>query len=267
MCEQKHDVDAPIRAHVPIGAGAYALTLSAPALAARVQPGQFVEVGLNQPDLVLRRPFSVFDTDGETLTILYQALGRGTTRLTAFRPGTVLRVAGPLGRGWPASDPGARVLLVGGGIGAAPLHMLAVRLSGVDGTQVTLIQAARTAEALAGCDRLADAVDTVHYATDDGTRGHQGLVTEPVAAALEAGEYDVAYVCGPEPMMQAVSALTVAAGIQTWVSMERLMACGVGACLSCVLPTRSGQVRVCVDGPVFDAQEVDWDAARSSRVH
>ena len=268
--------------------GMYALVLAVADLFGGVRPGQFVEIGLRQPDLVLPRPFSVFrqkpSSSGSTgrsfggdvmqLEIRYQVLGEGTKRLSEMSVGTELDVIGPLGNSWPVADDTTRALVVSGGCGAAPLAMLITELD-LRGISVTMIQGARSECNLFGQDGFSQHAARHIVATDDGSCGHHGLVTKPLAEVLSLSRhpepshrhpgldpgprsFDVAYVCGPEPMMEACAKLCLDAGITTWVSLERRMACGVGACLSCVVPTSEGLKRVCADGPIFNAEEVLW---------
>jgi len=298
--------DAVIIENTPFAQGMYALVLDAPEVARAVEPGQFVELGLGFPDLVLRRPFSVFRVFGDgRLEIRYQVLGEGTRRLSAFSAGAGLSLVGPLGNRWPVSADLRRALVVAGGIGSAPLAMLVEELYGA-GVAVTMVQGAQSADRLVETEFFAPLCEELVIATDDGSLGCRGLVTEPLGELLEtralsasqvkedgfvaevsglsplseagvpsdtelrslvsSSLYDVAYLCGPEPMMEACAALCAEAGVPAYVSLERLMACGVGACLSCVVPTVHGLRRVCADGPIFAAEEVLFDDARSSRV-
>jgi len=250
--------------------GMHALRVVAPDLCEKVCPGQFVEIDLLQPDLVLPRPFSVFrakcDGDGYELEIRYQVLGKGTRRLAEMEPGARLRLIGPLGNRWPVDEAARRVLMIGGGIGSAPLAMLAEELADA-GCGITMVQGAQTRSRMVAAEVFADLCDCHVLASDDGSCGYHGFVTEPLIKLLDDNGYDVAYICGPEPMQEACAQLCLDAGLPTWVSLERLMACGVGACLSCVVPTTEGLKRVCADGPIFNAKEVIWGDAKPSRVH
>lgn len=237
------------------------LVLHAPRVAAAVEPGQFVHLRIAVgADFLLRRPFSVHRTMGETIEVLYQVLGRGTRELSTRQPGDVMDAIGPLGHGWSVPEGVAHALLVAGGLGAAPLGMLAERLA-VHGVAVSVAQGAPTAERLIARELFEDVARRVEYATDDGSVGEHGFVTAVSQRLLAEDRPDIVYVCGPEVMARAVAAQTAAAGVRCQVSLERLMACGIGACLSCVVSTVSGRKRACVDGPVFDAGEVCWDGS------
>jgi dihydroorotate dehydrogenase electron transfer subunit len=254
-----------------------ALTLSAPRIAAAAKPGQFVHVQVPDPTSVLRRPLGIFEADAAagTISLLFQHVGSGTKALAGVAAGDSLSLLGPLGRGW---NPGGakRALLAGGGLGAVPLLMLARELVECGAAVSAVLGAANAGLLVAEREFSATGGLDLHIATDDGSLGHHGFVTGPVGELLAQREYDYLAACGPEPMMRAVAALSgkaaasssdaassassasSPAGIVCEVSLERRMACGVGACLSCVVNTSSGLKRACVDGPVFLAGELPW---------
>lgn len=241
------------------------LTLRAPRIRERVAPGQFVHLRVSRDaGFILRRPFSVHGTTHDGIRILYQVLGRGTRALAEKRVGEEMDALGPLGTGFRIPDDAAHAMLVGGGLGVAPLALLAVVLA-ERGIAVTACLGAPSAERLLSLDVFEPNVRELLLATDDGSRGEHGFVTTLVEGALAATTPDVAYVCGPEPMARIVAAQCAGAAVPCQVSLERLMACGVGACLSCVVDTTAGLRRACCDGPVFDAEEVVWDGAPGLR--
>ena len=244
------------------------MVLHAPRVAATVHPGQFVHLRLGaHSETILRRPFSVHRTAGDHIELLYQILGAGTLLMAEKRPGdSSMDVVGPLGHGWVVPDGLAHALLVAGGLGAAPLGMLAEHLA-QRGVAVTVAQGAPTASRLVARELFERVARVVDVATDDGSAGERGLVTVPVARLLSEERFDMAYTCGPEAMQRAVSGMLAEAQVPCQVSLERLMACGIGACLSCVVSTRAGLKRACVDGPVFDAEEVLWDASQIPPKH
>lgn len=244
----------------------WVMTLRALELAAAVQPGQFVH--MEMPTLqshILRRPFSVYDTDAEagTVDILYQVVGTGTADMTRWQPGYLTSMIGPIGNRWSPPAGAGRALLVGGGVGAAPLYLLCKELVARD-VDTDVVLGAATKDALVCRDRYSSLKgSSPRCSTDDGTFGREGfctlLVDDALAEAEAAGcPYDYAAVCGPEPLMRAVVAQTEGRVPAVQVSLERRMACGIGACLSCVVDTVSGKRRACVDGPIFDAKEVLW---------
>lgn len=243
------------------------IALHAPRVASTIAPGQFVHVRIaTGADFILRRPFSVHRVAGERIEILYQVLGVGTLRLAETPAGAPMDLVGPLGHGWEVPDGAAHALLVAGGLGAAPLGMLAESLA-QKGVALSVALGAPTASRLVARDLFESVGRRVELATDDGSAGEPGFVTGPAARLLAEERFDVVYTCGPEPMQRAIVGLAQAAGVPCQVSLERLMACGIGACLSCVVSTTNGLKRACVDGPVFAAEEVVWDASQTPPKH
>ena len=248
----------------------FRLRLSSPGIAQEARPGQFVHLRIREgSDPLLRRPFSIHRVDRERgeVQVLYQVVGRGTKFLSRKLVGERLDVLGPLGHGFEVSEKGGGVLLVAGGIGVAPLIFLCEDL--LRGRAVTALIGAQSRDGIL-CDDLLGSWDaTVHIATDDGSLGHRGVVTDLLKAQLEAGREasasPVVYACGPVAMLRAVAALCQKHGISCQVSLESRMACGLGACLGCAVKVRSSvppgyeYKRVCKEGPVFDAEEVIFD--------
>ena len=245
--------------HEDAGPGYRFLELEAPRLADALAPGQFVHVRV--PGLeptALRRPFSVFDADGGRVTLLYKVVGRGTAALARAQVGDAVEVLGPLGHGFPSSSKGVP-LLVGGGYGVAPLHFLAKRLKD---PRAILFVGGRTKDDLLALDRFAALGVEVRIATNDGSAGEKGFVTGPLDAALEGlrarGEAFELFTCGPDGLLKAVADRAVAAKMPGWISMDRHMVCGVGACYACIQKTVRGNSRCCVEGPVFRAEDLVW---------
>ncbi len=251
-----------------VAPGVGLIVLHAPRTAASIRPGQFVHLRVaTGADIILRRPFSVHRASGERIEILYQVLGAGTLRLAEKPTGDEsMDLLGPLGHGWDVPEGAAHALLVSGGLGAAPLGMLAEELA-ERGVAVSVAMGAPTAERLVARELFERVARVVEVATDDGSAGEKGFVTGPATRLLDAETFDVVYTCGPEPMQRIVAGLATGRGIACQVSLERLMACGIGACLSCVVTTTSGLRRACVDGPVFAAEEVVWDASETPPKH
>jgi len=251
--------EASVTANQVIAEGVGLVSLHVPAVAQKVCPGQFVHLRIaTGRDYILRRPFSVYGVSGGDIEILYQVVGRGTRELIAAKPGDTMDVVGPLGRGWRISDDSREALLVAGGLGVAPLRLLAEALSS-KGVSVSLALGAPTDRRLVGLGPFEAMSCTIFCCTDDGSAGTKGLVTLASAKLIEAKDFDIVYTCGPEVMQCAVAAQAVEVGIPCQVSLERLMACGIGACLSCTVETTAGRMRACVDGPVFDASEIVWE--------
>jgi len=198
----------------------------------------------------LPRAFSVLRARRGRLEFMLEDVGPGTARLCALRPGASLWVTGPLGLGFSAPTDGRRALLCGGGVGTAPLAIW----------QDELLAAGRPAPALLGFRDGAHAagaalLENPRVATDDGSAGHHGVVTDLLVAALDDDPHATVYACGPPPMLEAVRALCAQRAVPAQLALEAGMACGFGACFGCVVPTRDGgYVRICVDGPVLDAE-------------
>lgn len=216
-----------------------------------IAPGQFVEVQVEGcREVMLRRPISVHDVDpvAGTLRLLIQIVGNGTRRLSQLAVGDHLNLVYPLGHGFTTDIPsGSRALLVGGGAGIAPLLHLSKILK-TNGVCNTILLGGRT-EALIPVRDEFNPYGDVCIATDDGSLGHKGLV---ISHPAFSEQYDIIYTCGPTPMMKAVARSAAERGIRCEVSLENMMACGVGACLCCVTDTDQGHRCVCKEGPVFD---------------
>jgi len=269
------DIDATVIANRRLSADYNVLSLAAPEIAARARPGQFVMIKTSGgQDPLLRRPFSIFeilrDASGQPsgVSIFNKRIGAGTTLLSRVEAGTRLPLLGPLGRPFEPVDPPAEAWMVAGGVGLAPFVTLAAALSARQ-TRTTLFYGARRADELY-CVDLFDALGvTTVLATEDGSRGHRGRITVPLEAALHArpvGNPVTLSVCGPTPMMRACAQLAEAHGRACDVSLEQVMGCGLGGCYSCVVLARGAEggpahhTRTCIEGPVFDAQRVVWEA-------
>ena len=283
------DEHARLVSNENVGPRLHLMRLEAPVISNAIKPGQFIHMKVEGADShILRRPFSVYaaDTNEGILDVLYQEVGSITKYMPTLREGFA-DIIGPIGNTWMTSGalpvPGAspcakpdereslspsfgqlRALVVGGGVGAAPLFMLTQKLHEA-GCALDVVLGAQTEQALVcrtryeellGCNPLC--------ATDDGTYGRAGFCTSLVQERLAEGStadgkpYDFLAVCGPEPLMKIVAGMALEAGVPCEVSMEKRMACGVGACLSCVVDTVDGKRRSCVDGPIFDARKVVW---------
>lgn len=257
------DVASKVLRQTPLTAGYWQLELEAPELAGQALPGQFVHVrvpGLEQ--VSLRRPFSIFGAQDGVLKILYKTVGRGTAQMNRLVPGDVLQVIGPLGNGFPLEPKGVPVL-VAGGYGVAPLCFLAGRLA----RKGVVLAGGRTADDVLSIEEFERLGWQVRVATQDGSRGEQGLVTVLLDRELERlkadGQQAELFACGPDGMLRAVGARAIAAGCRGWISLDKHMVCGVGACLACVqnLKREDGTEwigRVCHDGPIFEAREIVW---------
>jgi len=250
----------------------FLLALELPLEPGSIRPGQFFMLGLPRRgdswDPLLNRPLSVLDVTAgprpgvSEIEFLVKRVGRGTRLLAELGPGAAVFANGPLGSAFPEPEPGQRVVLVGGGVGMAPLFLAARRWQGRG--SLVVFYGGRSLAELPLRDRFAGLpLDALHLASEDGTAGTRGLVTEPLAAYLAGQPVDAVHTCGPNPMMAAVSRLTEARGVATWVSLENRMACGIGVCLGCAVPIRRGSetemLRVCREGPVFPSGQVSWN--------
>jgi dihydroorotate dehydrogenase electron transfer subunit len=267
------DLDAAVVANTRLSSDYNVIAFAAPAIGSLASPGQFVMVKPTRgTDPLLRRPFSIFEilrTDaGEIVgfSILNKRIGVGTGHLYELEVGARLAVLGPLGRAFQPIAPPGEAWMVAGGVGLAPFLTLAEALR-VQRTRTTLFYGARRAAELYYVDAFARLGVQIVMATEDGSRGTTGFVTAPLADALSlSGSTPVRlYVCGPTPMMQAVARLAGKYGRSCDVSLEQTMGCGLGGCYSCVVPARTGGdpprfVRSCIDGPVFDASRIAWEA-------
>jgi dihydroorotate dehydrogenase electron transfer subunit len=228
-------------------------------------PGQFVMLSpgakgaAERSDPLLPRPMAIYRVKRSNGTaeveILFKRHGRGTALLAAVRPGERVGLVGPLGHGFEAPAPGERPILVAGGTGIASVFELAARL----GPDARVLLGARGAVDLMAVDDFAALEANLEIATEDGSRGHRGLVTELLEAALVESAAARVYACGPTPMMRAAAAIAAAREVPCIVSLENPMACGFGVCLGCAAPRSDGGFSlVCRDGPMFDAATIDW---------
>ena len=215
-----------------------------------VRSGQFVDIDI--PGYYLRRPISVSDALPDGVVLYYKVVGEGTRVLSTMSPGSALELLLPLGNGFHPEKCAAEALLIGGGLGAAPLYLLAKELLAA-GRKASAVLGFNKADEICLVDELKALGVPVHIATMDGSVGTKGFVTDAIAAAKPA--FDRFYTCGPLPMMKAVYAALSAPGE---VSLEERMGCGAGFCYGCTVQTASGPRRVCADGPVFDKEEVLW---------
>lgn len=224
-------------------------------------PGQFVQVEITgSPTTFLRRPISInyVDRSDNTIWLLVRKAGEGTAHLIDTPTGATINLILPLGNGFsmPSERMKGRLLLVGGGVGVAPMLQLGKVLLDA-GYKPEFLLGARSASDLLEAD-LFKAIGTVHIATDDGSLGEKGLVTQHSALSETSAPISRIYCCGPAPMMKAVAAIARNRDIDCEVSLENMMACGLGACLCCVEKTVKGNTCVCTEGPVFNINQLTW---------
>ena len=247
----------PILARKALARNIFDYTVHCPEIASQSRAGQFVHIRV--AGHTLRRPISICEINREkgTLRLVFEVKGSGTEELSKLAPGDLMDVMGPLGNGFTLLEPTAKVVTVGGGIGTPPMLETAKHY----GANATAIVGFRTAGLAileedfqkAGCD--------LRLATDDGTKGERGFVTDLLRRRLAEGPVDIVYACGPNPMLEAVVGVCKEAGVRCQVSLEERMGCGVGACLvcACKIAREKGDPtykHVCKDGPVFEGEEV-----------
>ena len=245
------------------------LVIATKELATRSRPGHFVEVAVEAPGALLRRPLSIARADAGagaggvgTVELVIGPDGPGSAWLADVQTGSHLDLIGPLGKPFPLPQRPARCLLVGGGYGAAPLHYLTEVLVPL-GHRVDLVVGASSESTLLHSIEAKRVAHSLQTTTDDGTSGMRGRVTDAIPDMVARNGSDVIYACGPNAMLAAVSVLGGQLGIPVRVSLEERMACGLGVCFTCVIPVRDrdGEVqmrRSCIDGPVMDGSRVDW---------
>jgi dihydroorotate dehydrogenase electron transfer subunit len=243
--------------------GAYHLiAFVAPALVQAAEPGQFLMVRQAVPDLdpLLPRPLGIHAIDSDLVKVLIEPVGKGTHVLARAKVGEHYSVLGPLGKGFDLS--GKRpALIVGGGIGVAPLAFLA-RTMAARGREVRCLLGFGTRIQAVAVELFDDAGVVIDICTEDGTMGHQALVTELLSASLaemgpKAGAAEL-FACGPDAMLKAVTQVALKHGIRTQVSVAAHMACGIGACQGCVVKAGGEYRRACIEGPVFEAGDLEW---------
>lgn len=271
------ELTATVVEQVRMARDTYRLRLRCPEIAKRIRPGQFFMVRPEEgSDPLLGRPFALYDTFAENGAIAgvdfgYVVVGKLTSVMSRWQPADKALIWGPLGNGFP-TPPAGRLIMVAGGIGQTPFlavsrETLGVKRYGRPARQIerhceklTLLYGVRSRDYLAGLDDFRHDDLAVRISTDDGSAGHHGFVTDLLDDEIAADRPAAVYCCGPEPMMHAVSQRCEAADIPCWLSLESPMACGFGACFSCVVKVRTGDGwdyrRSCVEGPVFRADEL-----------
>lgn len=237
-----------IVSNTPLTDSVYKMVLSGDT-SAITAPGQFVNIQLTGK--FLRRPISVCDYDGETLTIVYKVVGKGTEQMASMTAGETLDILTGLGNGYDLAPAGDRPVLLGGGVGVPPLYHLAKRLLAL-GKEVTVVLGFNTASEIFYEKEFQALGCKVFVTTVDGSYGKKGFVTDALPE-----DYTYFYTCGPEPMLKAVYRTTNTSG---QMSFEQRMGCGFGACMGCSCKTLTGNKRICKEGPVMRKEEILWEA-------
>ncbi|MCK5847456.1 MAG: dihydroorotate dehydrogenase electron transfer subunit [Bacteroidales bacterium] len=235
----------------------YVLEVESSTSTSDILAGQFVEILVKDTrNAFLRRPISIYNVNPKknSFELLIQIVGEGTQLLSELKVGDNVDIMFPLGKSYTLASEGQKVLLVGGGVGVAPLLYLSKKLK-EKGVDSHILLGGR------GIDNIIEVENfkkysTVHISTDDGSIGEKGFVTQH--SVMQNMDFDMIYSCGPDPMMRAVAKIAKEQTINCEVSLENMMACGIGACLCCVTETTSGHQCVCTDGPVFNTKVLDW---------
>ena len=257
---------ATVTAHQAVGPDYQRMILACPVDYSGARPGQFVMLGTPGSRLLLRRPFSIHrlkvDQTGPTeMAILYKIVGQGTAALAGLAEGSQVDVLGPLGQGFRVRDDHQRIFVAAGGIGVAPMVYLLEHLTQThDLSECEIFLGGRSREDLLCLDDFGRLGVRVHRTTDDGSDGAQCFLTHPLEEASLKRPPDVIYACGPMDMLSCVAGIAERLRVPCQVSIESVMACGVGACLGCAVEGRShdGYLHVCKDGPVFDTRQLRW---------
>ena len=227
--------------------------LDCPGISREARPGQFVMVRCGE-ETVLRRPLSIHQTEGDRFALLYAVIGKGTQWLAACQPGDMLDVFGPLGNGFTVHPGSRNLLLVAGGMGIAPLYFLAEEAV-KQGKVVTILYGTANEDRYPVPAGVAEVA-----ATEDGSVGHRGMITELIPQYLERA--DQVFACGPFPMYRDMAVMPELKNKPVQVSLEMRMGCGMGVCYACTIKTRQGLKQVCKDGPVFELKNIIWEEIR-----
>ncbi|MFC1942831.1 dihydroorotate dehydrogenase electron transfer subunit [Chloroflexota bacterium] len=252
-----------ITANSEVMPGTHLMRLESPPIAATARPGQYVMVSCGE-DTYLRRPISIHQVNREEISLLFKIIGKGTHWLSQRKTGDKIDIFGPLGNGFTVSPNAGNLLLVAGGMGIAPLHFLAdVAIS--QNKKVTLLMGCPTDKELLPISTprglitngaLPFSINVVN-ATEDGTEGFKGLVTQLIADYMDFG--DQIFACGPVGMYKAMAQMPELKNKPVQISLEIMMGCGVGVCYGCTIRTKNGLKQVCQDGPVFNLEDIIWD--------
>jgi len=243
-----------IASHKNIAPRVFLLALASASMADQARPGQFVHLKPVAPGpLLLRRPFSIHRVTGKVIYIMYRVVGRGTSLLSSMVKGEELDVIGPLGKGFEIRRSFKEHVILAGGMGLAPMYFLADRLKVLKLGQKIFY----------GCsgkkDLLPCSITGKIIATDDGSCGHRGFVTDVFLKHLPQYRKPAVYACGPWPMLRQTARICHQHQIDCQVLLEAMMACGVGACQGCVVKGTNGYLTVCHQGPVFNSRDIDWE--------
>ncbi|OGC03067.1 hypothetical protein A3H38_05120 [candidate division WOR-1 bacterium RIFCSPLOWO2_02_FULL_46_20] len=248
--------------HQQIAPHYFQLTLASAHVSANAKPGQFVQVRCSEKyDPLLHRPLSIhrISKKEKSFALLYEVVGKGTELLSQAKVGAELDVLGPLGNGFSIDKNIQTAILVGGGMGIAPLLSLVDKLKSENVKTIYALIGGKTKNSLLCVKDFKKLTAQVLLATDDGSCGEKGLVSDTLSNMLDKIQGTI-YACGPRAMLKAVAKISAKNKLNCQVLMEARMACGIGTCLGCVIKTKAGYKKVCDDGPVFDSKEIIWQS-------
>ncbi len=254
-----YQIEAPILFNKEIIEGYYLMKLYVPRISQEAKPGQFIHLRCSpQYDPLLRRPFSIYKAENETLEIFYKLVRKGTYLLSKKKKGEKVDILGPLGRGFEINlNSSQEVILIAGGVGVAPLYFLSTRLGKFP---LTVFLGAKTKKKILCKREFINQGFEIKIATDDGSEGFKGSVSDFFFSYFSSlsSFIGTVYACGPLLMLKKISEFSLEQGIFCQVSLEQRMGCGIGACQGCVIRGKDKYLRVCKEGPVFEAGEIDW---------
>mgnify|MGYP001159218826 CR=1 FL=1 len=246
--------DVKIIENIQIANNYYLMKVNGDKMAKYSKPGQFFMLQCKDHSKVLRRPISLHNVDENILEFYYEALGNGTKEFTKLSIGETINIQGPLGNGYDVDIKNKNIIIVGGGMGMAPLKYLIKNLD--ESNKVIFIAGGRNAQAIKIIEKFNFKNIKIEIATDDGSIGIKGNTVDLLKEKIKNKKIDIIYTCGPHPMMLAVAEVAKENNIRCQISLEERMACGIKACVGCSILTKNGMKKVCHDGPVFESTDI-----------
>lgn len=246
--------DVKVIQNIQIADNYYLMKVEGDKIPKHSKPGQFFMLQCKDNSKVLRRPISLHNVEGNTLEFYYEALGKGTKEFTRLASGETINIQGPLGNGYDTDLKGKNIVVIGGGMGMAPIKYLIKDLK--ENNDITFIGGGRNAGAVKIIEKFDFKNIELKVATDDGSVGAKGNTVDILKEVLKDKDIDIIYTCGPHPMMEAVAKVAQENNIRCQISLEERMACGIKACVGCSILTKKGMKKVCYDGPVFESTDI-----------
>jgi len=246
--------DVKIIENTQVADNYYLMKVEGNKIAEYSKPGQFFMLQCKDHSRILRRPISLHNVDDNILEFYYEALGKGTKEFTKLSIGETINIQGPLGNGYDTNIKNKNIVVIGGGMGMAPIKYLIKNLK--DNNKITFIGGGRNAEAIKIIEKFNFKNIKIEIATDDGSIGIKGNTVDLLKKIIKNQSIDIIYTCGPHPMMLAVAKIAQENNIRCQISLEERMACGIKACVGCSILTKNGMKKVCYDGPVFESTDI-----------